>query len=607
VPRDHLAADNPETVWAALAPELAGQPRVRISRDGGRSYPQRHERELTPALPSQPAAVRIFGKDGTCRTICLDFDSSVDGVDRVAADVYRVTSWLHEHGARWIEDHSPNGGRHVYIPLEHRVTFTEAREFVEALGSRYRSLDRSPHQNISHGCIRTPGSPHKSGGHQELAMSLTMAYDIVRRPNSPAVWERMATDLAPEMAAARALRLEEPEHSLTGPAAQLPDAATGTGRMSRTMLAAAVDGLYDTSRYATPSEARQAVLTAAAGCGMSLTDVERRMKQGIWPGLAQFYARYRAHQRFTALRRDWDKAVKFIADKQRKDDAHKTNTSRPNTQGGQLLGGLPESPHSEHRFIRTWRNALSLAEERYRGSRAGMAQRMILRALGAAAHMTGSRFIEFGVRSLAVASGVEHTTVAAHLRALREENDPLVVLVSQGRGTHGDLYCLNLPESLQEAAENRAWDRGKLHSLRPVFRELGMPAAFVYEALEQSSGPLSTSDLVRHTGLSRTAVTEALETLAAWNLSERSGRDLSWRLVAATSLRQLAELFGVLDEVAKQLDRYRAQRALWRQWLSERLTTGAVLPSPGDDYPWETFEGPPDDWTLADMAFKIPA
>lgn len=62
--------------WAALAPLLAGQPRVRLSRDGGKSYPQKHERDLTEGLPTSPAAVRIFGKDGTCRAIFLDFDSS---------------------------------------------------------------------------------------------------------------------------------------------------------------------------------------------------------------------------------------------------------------------------------------------------------------------------------------------------------------------------------------------------------------------------------------------------------------------------------------------------------------------------------------------------
>ncbi|MCU1530439.1 MAG: hypothetical protein JWO49_10, partial [Arthrobacter sp.] len=164
VSRGPSSTHSPAQAWAALAPILAGQPRVRLSRDAGKTYPQKHERTLTETLPSLPAAVRIFGKDGTCAAIFLDFDSSVAGVDRVEADVRAIQTWLHSCGARWIEDYSPNGGRHVYVPLEKRVTFSEARDLVEALGNRYRSLDKTPHQNLLHGCMRTPGSPHKREG-----------------------------------------------------------------------------------------------------------------------------------------------------------------------------------------------------------------------------------------------------------------------------------------------------------------------------------------------------------------------------------------------------------------------------------------------------------
>ena len=115
--RNSYSAYSPADAWAALAPILAGQPRVRLSRDAGKTYPQKYERALTEALPTFPAAVRIFGKDGTCAAIFLDFDSSVAGVDWVLADVRAVQTWLHSVGARWIEDYSPNGGRHVYIPL----------------------------------------------------------------------------------------------------------------------------------------------------------------------------------------------------------------------------------------------------------------------------------------------------------------------------------------------------------------------------------------------------------------------------------------------------------------------------------------------------------
>jgi len=189
-----------------------------------------------------------------------------------------------------------------------------------------------------------------------------------------------------------------------------------------------------------------------------------------------------------------------------------------------------------------------------------------------------------------------------HLKALRAEKDPLLTLVEEARGTKGDLYMLTLPEELKTAAEDSSWQKGKIHALRPAFRELGLPAAFVYEALEHSPA-LPITDLVRVTRLSRSAVNEALEILAAWNLVTRNG-GRAWSVVATTSLKQLAEHFGVLEAVAAQLQRYRIERIIWREWLASNVNTVAELLSPGEDYPWEAFEGPPDDWALADIAFS---
>nr|WP_196804797.1 MarR family transcriptional regulator [Arthrobacter sp. 162MFSha1.1] len=601
VPR--VKNETPQAAWAALAPLLAGQPRVRLSKDAGKSYPQKNERNLTEALPSFPAAVRIFGKDGTCAAIFLDFDSSVAGADRVQADVRAAQTWLHSVGARWIEDYSPNGGRHIYVPLAQRVTFSEARDLVEALGTRYRTLDKTPHQNLLHGCMRTPGSPHKRGGHQELAMSLSMAYDVARRPNSAAVWAAMTADLAAEIKAVRALRLEQAYTASTAPSPAPPQPA---GRMSRAMQRIALTGLYDANRYATDSDARQAVIVGAAAAGLELVDVERRMLQGTWPGLASFYARYAARHRLPALRRDWVNALSYLnknpAGRDGKNNARRSHTSAPLTQPPVLQADPAlANPDAEHRFIRTWRNALRTRETGYQESRSGMARRMVLRSMGEAAHMTASRFIEFGVRSIAVATGLDQTTVAVHLKALRSERDPLVTLVEEGRGTKGDLYMLTIPEELKATAEDLSWRRGKIHALRPVFRELGLPAAFVYEALEHSPG-LSTAELVRLTRLSRTAVGEALEVMAAWNMVARNSAR-AWSVVASTSLTDLAEHFGVLEAVAAQVQRYRRDRIIWREWLSRNVHTVTELLSPGEDYPWEAFEGPPDEWGLADLAF----
>jgi hypothetical protein len=152
-------------------------------------------------------------------------------------------------------------------------------------------------------------------------------------PTRRGIWAAMKADLKSEIAAVQALRLEAPFAS-TGdaPAVPLP-----TGRMSRSMQQIALTGLYDANRYASDSDARQAVITAAAASGMSLTDVERRMLQGTWPGLASFYARYSAQHRIAALKRDWTKAVDYLRKntgsvKGDSDNVRKTPTSQPNSQ-----------------------------------------------------------------------------------------------------------------------------------------------------------------------------------------------------------------------------------------------------------------------------------
>jgi hypothetical protein len=102
--------------------------------------------------------------------------------------------------------------------------------------------------------------------------------------------------------------------------------------------------------------------------------------------------------------------------------------------------------------------------------------------------------------------------------------------------------------------------------------------------------------------LSRTAASAALQILAAWNLVERSGPCQEWRVVSTTSLALLAEHFGVMEDFARRLRRYRAERAAWRSWLARHTLSVQMLLSPEEDYPWETFEGPPDEVTLADLA-----
>lgn len=594
------AREHAQAEWRALAPLLASQPRVRLSRDGGKTYKDSGERDLTDTLPSLPAAVRTCGSDGLVRTICLDLDISRGGREQVESDYRALLRWFTSNDVRWIEDQSPSGGRHVYLPLNFGVAFTEAKEFVQAAAKRFSSIDPGPHENAKTGAIRVPGSVWKKGGYQRLTMSLSAAYDIARRKRNPwSGWTKLNQGLADEFAAIRQRHGEPLE--LLEPAESLP-LAGGRRRLPALKEQIARSGNYDTTCYNSPSEARQGVLASAAAAGWALADVQRLMHQNVWPGMVAFYSRYSPTHLAKAIRRDWRKAVTYVESFRKKqgllvegnNNGHKSYTSQPNTHPPAVTLLHPVGSAAEYQYLKTWQNALSLYEETRLGSRAGLGERMLLRALGEAANKVGSRFIEFGVRSLALATGTHETTVARMLRRLAMTGSGLIRLAGEGRGVRGDLYELVIPDEYRLRAENKAWKPGKIHAMRPVFRELGVVAAFVYETIEQSQLPQSSAELARVSGLSPTAVNQALETLAAWNMINRfEGR---WRISHATSLRSLAEYFGVLEDVASQQRRYKTERLLWHKWLTERvLTREPILAAADDDYPYWRYGGPPDD------------
>ena len=200
---------------------------------------------------------------------------------------------------------------------------------------------------------------------------------------------------------------------------------------------------------------------------------------------------------------------------------------------------------------------------------------------------TGSRYVAFGTRSLDLAAGMDHTTVAAHLRLLRDEDDPLVYLIENDRGLLGDLYELRIPDTVAARAGRLDWKAGKIHALRPVFRDLGLPAAFVYEALEQAKSSPTSFELSRQTGMARSTVYQALETLAAFNLvQQRAGR---WTVQPGASLSVLAEQLGCATDMANRLAGHRLERAAFRRVLrvvdrySETMVSDELLLRPGTD------------------------
>jgi hypothetical protein len=567
------------TVWRVLAPKIAGRPFARESRNGGKTYPDRYQRKLGE-LPAVPAAVPIYSGLGETRTLVIDLDCTDrnGGRSAVLRDADAIRELVRRAGGQLISDESPSGGIHLYLLLERPVPFHEARDMARALTTLTPTMDPQPMLGLTDGLIRPPGAVHKSGGHQQLHGTLAAANKIATERNQSTVWTSLQEQLAAELRAIHQLDAgaDDALTSADGTDAKYLPRPGGAREPSVSQLHTARTGQFKVSDYNTPSEARQGVLVAAVEAGMQLTDVIVRIKRGIWPGLASFYTRYKPRQRPVALRKDWERAVQFAArrraNEQRERSVRISPTSEPSSHarptrtvdlGFEKNRGFDRGTLAEYQFIRQWWAALRMLQEaRYRG-RIGPQQRMLLRGLAEAAMKSGSRYIEFGTRALDLATGMDHTTVAAHLRSLREEDDPMVVLVESERGLLADLYELRIPDEVAGRAARESWRGGKIHALRPAFRELGLPAAFVYEELERAREPLTSFDLATSTGMSRSTIYEALETLAAYDLAQsRNGR---WLIVHTTNLAILAETLGCTDIVRTRWEQYRRERNQFRQ------------------------------------------
>lgn len=583
---------------------LAGVDRVREGRPrrGGVEYRAADERRLTDRLPAKPAAVRVYGHDGSCSTLFLDLDSSRGGADAVAREATRLVKWLAECGARVIEDVSPNGGRHIYVPLAQRLDLAAAREIVEALALRFPTIDASPHRSARSGCIRTPGSRHKTGGHQQLVTTLATAVDVLHRRNTPDVVDALRIRLAPQIAAWHAAHTPAPLSPTDPPAVGEP--AGGAPRaLSAVVTRIAREGIYDATRYGSPSEARAAVMAAAARAGWRLADVVVRLEDGRWPGLAGMYEanRPKADQRRERIAADWRNAQALIARTPRRAGSsyvRRSHTSRLESLAGGLRGapyGPPADPHLEHQFIRTWTTAV-LAYERHRFAPIGTKIRWLLRALAEAGHKSASRYFGFGSRALAVATGSDHSTIAAMLKVLTELG--WLDLIQAAHGTAADLYALTIPKDVQ-AADLR-WHSGTIHAKRPAFRELGDIAGLVFEALEHGRARSITA-LVEAVGCSRSSIAEAVDLLCEHGLVERTTDGL---LPHPELLARIAEDLGVTEAIALQLATYARQRRRWRAYLARHDQQAACGISERDMYDSEIDEywfPPPGDvtWTLA--------
>lgn len=536
----------------------------------------------------------LHGADGSVATLCLDLDTSKALQGVVDSDAARLRDMLTNCGVAFVEDFSPSGGRHLYIPLQERLSAEKARELVEALALTAASLDPSPHQNVTDGCIRVPGSAHKTGGHQTLITPLTQAYDVLRRRNPSTVMAALCAALAPELTRNRVLKVRQERTPTlqTTAAAQLLAVTTGSESPLRRI---ARTGLYDTARYKSASEARMAVLNHFSACGWTLDQVQSELT-GQFPGLAALYGSTAKQDRL--MEREWAKAESWTQKtkprERRGKDAFINNTSPTVPTGGAVT---KPSSTALHQLVNDLENVLyAVLDHRLKArGREGLSLRFLIRALLAYMRTKETDLLDVGCRTLATAMGKHHVTIARLLPVLVQASDGILTKVADARHKAADVYLIQLPEQYQQLARELTWRKGKIHSIRPVFRALGDAAALVYEGIERGRHSPTSAQIIRNTGISRSTVEKTLTAMEGLGMIHRDGR--YWKITATANLRALAERLGVMVDYQAHISRNRRERAAWHAYL-DRFLDPRISESDMYDPDREEHWIPPDDAAL---------
>jgi len=597
------AARAAEAAWRLVVPALAGQPLVRVSPDGGLTYPRGPVKTpLTAELPTGPATVPTYDEDtGTGQLLVLDFDTSLaakagapDPAAEVAAQAAAAASAVARLGGPSVTDVSPSAGRHVYILFAEPLPWRELRDLAVAMRRRYPALDPMPMASPQSGQIRPPGSPHKSGGWSVLAMPLQDAVDAVKRPCGRAVWDGLLDEFAAELEAAV---------PAAGPGMLPPGFAAGDdgtpwrplpgGRIpvSPRLDQIARTGTWPAGRYPGRSEARAAVLLGAAACGWRLADVRAEIAGGRWAAMDGLYARpgepARMHRLLTA---EWLRAVAHLAKGDPPPEPPPGGGRGENPRNWHTSQDYPRAPLEEPRSARTeirseqlaviseygeirrWVTATDIAaadpaRARQWGKQA-ITIRLVLTALAQAAVVRGSKTIAFGTRNISLYSGVSWRTVARVLEELRSEPDPLVELVTSHFLKRADVYVLRVPDAYTEAASWRRRRAGWITAIHPCFTDdsLKGTAALTYAIL--TSTAVSAAEVARTARLGETATADALRALAAHGLAEKGPR--GWTRGPA-SLDDIALSSGAMAAHAELTDRYSKERGAWHEKIADWL------------------------------------
>lgn len=543
------ASHQANTWWESVACVWSPRPYVRV--DPRKAHTFSTTRRFTNGAPSPdvPYALHLTDEAGRFRLLALDFDAHHAG-STATADLTACTSALTAAAIEHLVCSSgPGGGYHVWIRLSTAVSPTRLAPVVDAFAAAWPSLDRGPLANPRTGCVRAPGSPHRSGG-----TSVPLG-DTDIRPASLRALKRAVEHLGAHphpAAAANPTVATLPVHvdveghpHLAGPRRPLP---TKIRALAATPLTSSGDA----------SAIGWSIVLACAHARMQYRDLARAAFTDRWPGL-EFARTHRTQGGRTPrldteqeLARQWAKAVTAAS--------FTTRTACTSSQ----------ARRTAERTVADLIARMEAQPEQWQG-KTGAQSRLVLLALAARILAAASEEVHFSERDWALAAGLTRDTVADRLTDLADRGwirrtqravGPWAAtwrVATHGGGETGSgaVFTPALAQQLHEELECARADIW--HA-----RALGVLGMRVWALLR--TGTVPVGELATRLGVCAATVRSKLRALQALGLCTSSGRAYQGR----SRLTRAAAAAGVTGAHADRVRLYRLQSAVFVWWFTTR-------------------------------------
>ena len=530
--------------------------------------------------PDRPWAVYLAGTDHRFRLLCFDLDAKTDGTAPAAErDAATLTALLHDVGLSAVVCQSgPAGGRHVWTALAESVDAETVATLARLARHVCPTLDLSPLSNAATGCVRPPGAPHRAGGRSTVLTgdlgALTTPTGTVAQVR--ALVERLAQlvdDAEPAHDVDPRTPLPVDEHArlyLPGPRRELP-AVSAAALREDAAVGDASAVLWRVLVGAAAARWRHADVAALVATAPGLEYVRTHKVATGTDHYREARPRHGTASPAAILRRQWDKAVRYVAtaDRQIGDDptfdrragaiaAHvRAVQTRADAAGGRwTLGGGP-------------------------------ADRRVLDVLCVLALQALCGAVEADTRRLALLAGIGRETARTAL--LRLSADGWVAPAQAAAGVHGAHWTIdpaalihNVVDVDRSQADPRAAGAGAADRSALLASLTARTAAAAHDAFTHgpalghhagnvyartTAEPQALDDLAKATGATPAATARTLARLTSAGVLVRTRA--GWRRHASDHRRAAAVRLGVAGRLVERARRYSVERELWAWWQAE--------------------------------------